>query len=314
MHRVVRQSLALLLFLFLSGVGTGLSGQSLRGSTSSLDIQNRMARQHDFTYIDDSRQVERFVDGGYLVRVRGDANFRLDNEVSFPYARPEVRLFLQRLGQQYRSACGEQLVVTSLTRPQTRQPRNASDRSVHPTGMAVDLRRSNHSPCRAWLESVLLSLERTGVLEATRERRPPHYHVAIFPNPYASYVERLIADQRRSAEVSDTRTASLTGSDSYQVRKGDTLWSIARSLGVPILDLRIANGLSSNRIHPGQLLQVPSEEVRMAGGYSYQVQPGDSLWEIARTHETSVRRIRQENGLRSDRIRPGQVLTVPVGE
>ncbi|MDX1568546.1 MAG: DUF5715 family protein [Longimicrobiales bacterium] len=314
MHRVVRQSFALLLFLSVAGAPLGLSGQSLRGSNSSLDIQNRMARQHDFTYIADSRQVERFVDGGYLVRVEGDGNFRLDNEVSFPYARPEVRMFVRRLGQQYRAACGETLVVTSLTRPQTRQPRNASDRSVHPTGMAVDLRRSNHSPCRAWLESVLLSLERQGVLEATRERYPPHYHVAIFPEPYADYVARLTADERRAAEESGEAGTRLTGSDTYQVRRGDSLWGIAQSLGVSLLDLRIANGLSSNRIYPGQLLQVPSSEMRMAGGYSYQVQPGDSLWKIARAHETSVRRIRQENGLDSDRIRPGQVLTVPVGE
>lgn len=314
MHAVVRQSFVLLLFLSLSGAATALSGQSLRGSNGSLDIQNRMARQHDFTYILNSRQVERFVDGGYLVRVEGDGNFRLDNEVSFPYARPEVRMFVRRLGQQYRAACGEPLVVTSLTRPQTRQPRNASDRSVHPTGMAVDLRRSNHYPCRAWLESVLLSLERQGVLEATRERFPPHYHVAIFPDPYADYVARLTAEDRRAAEEAAATQASPARSDTYQVRRGDSLWSIARSLGVSLLDLRIANGFSSNRIYPGQLLQVPSSEMRMADGYAYRVQPGDSLWEIARAHRTSVRRIRQENGLDTDRIRPGQVLTVPVGE
>ena len=38
-------------------------------------------------------------------------------DVSFPFARPEVELFVQRLSGQYRRACGEQLVVTSLTRP-----------------------------------------------------------------------------------------------------------------------------------------------------------------------------------------------------
>jgi len=178
--------------------------------------------------------------------------------------------------------------------------------------MAADLRRSNHSPCRAWLESVLLSLERGGVLEATRERHPPHYHVAVFPDPYASYVTRLATAESRSAEAAGEDASGQAGS--YQVRTGDSLWTIARSLGVSVLDLRIANGLSSNRIYPGQLLQVPSNEVRMAGGYSYHVQPGDSLWEIARAHSTAGSRIRQENGLRSDRIRPGQVLTVPVGE
>lgn len=293
---------ALLLFAVQSAP---LGAQSLRGSPRSLDLQNRMAGQHDFTYLTDPSQVRRFVAGGYLVPIRGDGNFRLDNEVSFAYARSEVRTFLQRLGSQYRSACGERLVVTSLTRPRSRQPRNASARSVHPTGMAVDLRRSNRSRCRAWLESVLLSLERQGVLEATRERYPPHYHIALFPRPYADYVARLTAAEGRMADGS----ASLE----YQVRPGDSLWEIARSMSVSVAELRIANGLSSDRIHPGQLLRVPAEGVRMAEASTYRVQPGDSLWKIARTHRTSVNRIRVENGLRSDRIRPGQTLTVPAG-
>ena len=128
--------------LTLGTLPSGLYAQSLQGSAASLDVQNRIARQHDFTYIESPNRVRFFAEQGWLVRVRPTGDFRLDNEVSFPYARPEVALFVRRLGAQYRSACGEQLVVTSLTRPTTRQPRNASDRSVHPTGMAVDLRRS----------------------------------------------------------------------------------------------------------------------------------------------------------------------------
>ncbi len=50
-----------------------------------------------------------------------------------------------------------------------------------------------------------------------------------------------------------------------------------------------------------------------SAGYDYRVQRGDSLWDIAQTHSTSVDQIRAENGLRSDRIQPGQVLTVPAG-
>jgi hypothetical protein len=65
---------------------------------------------------------------------------------------------------------------------------NASAISVHPTGMAIDLRRSDSSGCRQWLETVLLDLEGKGVIEATREQYPPHYHVAVFPNPYLQYV------------------------------------------------------------------------------------------------------------------------------
>jgi len=45
---------------------------------------------------------------------------------------------------------------------------------------------------------------------------------------------------------------------------------------------------------------------------SYQVRPGDSLWDIAREFDTSVDRIQAENDLRGARIYAGQVLRVPA--
>jgi hypothetical protein len=217
--------------------------QSLGGSSGSLNRQNRVARQHDFTYLTTPAQLRRFVDAGYLVRIR-DGRDHLLRGVAFPYARPEVGLFISRLGRQYRRACGEQLVVTSLTRPRTRQPRNASPRSVHPTGMAIDIRRSRSRACRSWLEDTLLTLEGRGVLEALRESRPPHYHVAVFPTQYASYVETV-------------QLASAAGSRDHRVRRGDSLWTIARRYGTTVRELRSANKLRGSRIYAGQVLTVP---------------------------------------------------------
>jgi hypothetical protein len=162
---------------------------SLLGSHESLLRQNEEAREHDFTYLRTTEDVRSYIQQGLLVRLPGNADYELaTEEVSFPYARPEVKTFVERLSEQYRAACGERLVVTSLTRPITRQPPNASVISVHPTGMAADLRRSDSSGCRQWLETVLLDLEGKGVIEATREQYPPHYHVAVFPNPYLQYL------------------------------------------------------------------------------------------------------------------------------
>ncbi|HVR11814.1 MAG TPA: DUF5715 family protein [Thermoanaerobaculia bacterium] len=146
--------------------------------------QNLVAQQHDYSYLRTTQEVMQAVESGSLVPVRGNQDFELaGSEVSFPYARPEVKTFLEQLGQAYRASCGEPLVVTSLVRPISRQPWNASPISVHPTGMAVDLRRSDRRGCRQWLESTLLALEGEGMVEATREHWPPHYHVAVFPDP-----------------------------------------------------------------------------------------------------------------------------------
>lgn len=234
--------LAATLLLIGVSVPAALAKGGLSGSRSSMDQQNAQARRHDFTYLRTPAQVRKFVDLGLLIPVRSNETYRL-HRVSFPYARAEVRTFLERLSYQYWYACGETLVVTSLTRPRSEQPWNASDRSVHPTGMAIDLRRSSDSRCRGWLERVLVSLERQGVLEATRESNPPHYHVALFPEPYAAYVTAL-----REMRVATT----------HRVAPGETLWSIARSHGVAVEQLRWLNRLPDDGIRTGQLLEIPA--------------------------------------------------------
>lgn len=244
-------ALALVALVCAPGVG---EAQSLRGSRASLDVQNRVAREHDYTFLRDGGQVLRFVNSGYLVPVKGNRDFEL-HAVSYPYARPEVELFLRRLGAQYRTACGERLVVTSLTRPQNRQPRNASEQSVHPTGMAIDLRLSRNRGCQQWLEGVLLSLERARILEATRERYPAHYHLALFPNQYVAYVERITG--RRPQLLQRMASAAAEEVVEHRVRRGDSLWTIAREYGTTVDRIRAENRLRSNRILAGQTLKVP---------------------------------------------------------
>lgn len=200
-------SLALALLLSIATSAAAESSVTLKGSRASMIRQNQVAREQDFTFLRTPSQVERFVEEGYLVPVEGNEDYRLAN-VSYPYARPALRTFVERLGAQYRAACGERLVVTSLTRPRSLQPANAHELSVHPTGMAVDLRVSERAACREWLEETLLSLEDGGLLDVTRERNPPHYHVAVFPDVYAAHVERLVADSLRAAEEEEARLAA----------------------------------------------------------------------------------------------------------
>lgn len=162
----------------------------LRGSPASMREQHEVAVDRDLTFIGDAAEVRRLVADGGLETVESASDFRLVG-VSYPYAVPEVKLFIERLGKQYRDANGSPLVVTSLVRPSSEQPRNAHQLSVHPAGMAVDFRVPANAKARRWLESTLLQLENAGVLDVTRERFPPHYHVAVFPAAYAAYVERM---------------------------------------------------------------------------------------------------------------------------
>lgn len=261
---MVRATTAVAALLLLATASTA-GAQTLRGSKSTMRQQYAVAQEHDYTFLQSASDVRRFVDLGLLVHLPGNGDYELAN-VSFPYARPELRTFVERLASQYHGACGEKLVVTSLTRPTGRQPANASDLSVHPAGMAVDLRRSSNSRCRGWLERVLLQLEGTGVLDITRENYPPHYHVALFPTQYAGYVAQLRGQETRKAvaaavqPAANVRQASAQAASTvaYKVGRGDSLWSIARAHNTTVDEIKQLNGLANARILAGQVIEVPA--------------------------------------------------------
>jgi membrane-bound lytic murein transglycosylase D len=48
----------------------------------------------------------------------------------------------------------------------------------------------------------------------------------------------------------------------YRVRRGDTLYDIARRFGVSVSALRSANGLTTSRIYPGDVLRIPSSNAK----------------------------------------------------
>jgi LysM repeat protein len=246
--------LPVLAALLVQGNAQPAAAQSLTGSKASMVRQNVAARQHDYTYLRTSSQVNEFVHRGLLVRLKGNSDYRVA-AVSFPYARTEVRTFVERLAGQYHNACGERLVITSLTRPTSRQPRNASPLSVHPTGMAADLRRSARPACRAFLEKTLLTLERNKVLEATKESRPPHYHVSLFPAPYTRY---LAARGVGPAGTRSQKGMALAASNSYRVRSGDSLWNIARRHGTSVAEIKRANSIRSSQLKAGQVIAIPA--------------------------------------------------------
>lgn len=173
---------------------------TLRGSPSSMREQHEIAVHEDLTFTKKSSQVENLVDSGTLVTVEGNEDFAL-SDVSFPFARPEVLLLIERLAAQYRQDNGEKLIVTSLTRPTALQPANAHKLSVHPAGMAVDFRVPATASERAWLEKALLGLENERVLDVTREKHPPHYHVAVFPAEYLAYAKARMADEPRVVDA-----------------------------------------------------------------------------------------------------------------
>ena len=268
---------ALLLLSQIASHGAARAEPSLKGSPSSLDRQNRAAARAGLSKLHSGDDIRRAAERGVVRRVEGSELFEL-HDVSYPYAHPDLISFIHELARFYGRSCGERLVITSLMRPISEQPRNASDRSVHPTGLAVDLRYPVR-PCRARLEPALLALEREGVVEATRERRPPHYHVTLDPERYlqvaaedgalaalfgaARPAARPAASSAASSpapaptESASSSSPSARRPRTHVVAEGDTLWDLSVKWGVSVKEIKRANRLRRDSLSLGQRLKVP---------------------------------------------------------
>jgi LysM repeat protein len=73
------------------------------------------------------------------------------------------------------------------------------------------------------------------------------------------------------------------------------------------------NNLQSNMIHPGNRLLLKLAKVKEARAETYyRVRSGDSLWTIARKHNTSPEAIKKWNNLKNNTIHPGNRLLIKV--
>jgi len=100
-----------------------------------------------------------------------------------------------------------------------------------------------------------------------------------------------------------------------EVKKGDSLYGIASNHKVSVEAIRSWNKLSGTKIKIGQKLtlypgQNHSSRSQKERAIAYQVQSGDTLWGISRKYGVSIKDLKSWNGIRHDKVRPGQRLRV----
>jgi membrane-bound lytic murein transglycosylase D len=138
--------------------------------------------------------------------------------------------------------------------------------------------------------------------------------------PQRSYSQRVA---RKSA------SSELSGTETYVVQSGDSLWSISRETGLSIQTLREFNNLDGNALRAGQRIRIPggndlkkskasrpgnSARVSRASTTESQVhvvRRGETLSRIAARYGVSVGSIKRENGLSRSHITPGKRLQIP---
>lgn len=126
--------------------------------------------------------------------------------------------------------------------------------------------------------------------------------------------------QPTTAATKVSKVASLASYAIHIVRRGDTLWGIAKAYAVTPEELRQWNDLKHRvTLKPGQALQVGAQAAKSSrqegrrpatsttSTVHYRVRRGDTLWEIARAHDVTPDELRRWNDL-------GHKATLLVGQ
>jgi murein DD-endopeptidase MepM/ murein hydrolase activator NlpD len=100
--------------------------------------------------------------------------------------------------------------------------------------------------------------------------------------------------------------AGLPETVSYTIQEGDTLFSIAKKLGIPVDVICAFNGIAdSGRVKAGMQIRLPR---------SYTVVAGDTLYGISKSFSVPLSDLLAVNKLReSSSIKAGEKLFIPVG-
>ena len=135
-------------------------------------------------------------------------------------------------------------------------------------------------------------------------------------NNYKKYAEAVV---KAVTEYAGYKYVPLVGSDYYVVKKGDTLWSIARAYGLTVERLKSLNNLTSNNLTIGDSLIVKDSSGNSDSSSSvdnnkyYIVKKGDSLYSIARRNNMMVDELKSLNNLTSNILSIGQKLIISSG-
>jgi LysM repeat protein len=126
-----------------------------------------------------------------------------------------------------------------------------------------------------------------------------------------------------STPSTPTNTNNNTSSQTYTVKSGDFLSTIASRHGITLTQLRNWNNISGDLIFPGQKLVVKqgtstpstpqasnSTSTNSNSNGRYSVKSGDSLWSLAESNGTTINQLKSWNNLKSDTIYVGQNLRV----
>ena len=119
--------------------------------------------------------------------------------------------------------------------------------------------------------------------------------------------------------VTPPPTTCPSGSFSYTIRSGDTLYLLAQRYNTTVeAIMRINPGINPNNLQIGQMICIPGSVTPPpptrcpAGSFEYTIRSGDTLFTIANRYNTTVNAILALNpGIDPNNLRVGQIICIP---
>ncbi len=101
-------------------------------------------------------------------------------------------------------------------------------------------------------------------------------------------------------------------STTYIVKNGDTLWNLAKKYNISLEKLKKDNKLDSDYLLVGQKLIVPTNHISSLPSpvVTYKVQPGDTIYSLAKRFNMNVKQIMELNQLKDAYVLIGQDLFI----
>jgi len=129
---------------------------------------------------------------------------------------------------------------------------------------------------------------------------------------YAGKVLKIPGSGSGTQVAKTTQSAKSGTPVKYKVRKGDSLWLIARKFSTTTKNIMAGNKLTSTTLYAGQILTItPYQKSGAKATGVYRVKSGDNPFMIAKKHNMSLHRLLALNRLnKNTRIYPGQKLLV----
>ncbi|MCD6302588.1 MAG: LysM peptidoglycan-binding domain-containing protein [Anaerolineae bacterium] len=104
----------------------------------------------------------------------------------------------------------------------------------------------------------------------------------------------------------------LTDPITYTVQVGDTLYSLSKRYSTTVQAIMQANGMMSYFLRAGDVIWIPASGSPPPGPIVHIVQPGETLYSIARQYDTTVWAIMAANNLTSSLIWAYRALYIPT--